>query len=84
VQQPSLTAREVQEAVEQRISKGLYALAQRLPLVRSIAAELGTSPSTVSRAVPEMIRNGWLEVQERQFVRVRSQLPHKSARHAER
>jgi DNA-binding transcriptional regulator YhcF (GntR family) len=79
----SLTAREVQEAIEERISKGLYALGQRLPPLRSIAAELGTSPSTVSRAVQEMIRNGWLEVQERQFVRVRSQLPHKSARHAE-
>lgn len=81
--QTSLTAREVQEAVEERISKGLYALGQRLPPLRSIAAELGTSPSTVSRAVQEMIRNGWLEVQERQFVRVRSQLPHKSVRHAE-
>ena len=81
--QTSLTARDVQEAVEERISKGLYPLGQRLPPLRSIAAELGTSPSTVSRAVQEMIRDGWLEVQERQFVRVRSQLPHKSARHAE-
>lgn len=81
--QTSLTARDVQEAVEERISKGLYALGRRLPPLRSIAAELGTSPSTVSRAVQEMIRDGWLEVQERQFVRVRSQLPHKSARHAE-
>jgi len=79
----SLTAREAQEALEERISKGLYALGERLPPLRSIAVELGTSPSTVSRAVQEMIRNGWLEVQERQFVRVRSQLPHKSARHAE-
>jgi DNA-binding transcriptional regulator YhcF (GntR family) len=79
----SLTARDVQEAVEERISKGIYALGQRLPPLRSIAAELGTSPSTVSRAVQEMIRDGWLEVQERQFVRVRSQLPHKSARHAD-
>ena len=48
MQQPSLTARDVQEAVEQRISKGLYALAQRLPLVRSIAAELGFSVEAVS------------------------------------
>ena len=80
--QTSLTAREVQEAVEERISKGLYALGQRLPPLRSIAAELGTSPSTVSRAVQEMIRDGWLEVQECQFVRVRAQLPHKSVRHA--
>jgi GntR family transcriptional regulator len=81
--QPSLTARDVQEAVEERISKGLYALGQRLPPVRSIAAELGTSPSTVSRAIQDMIRNGWLEVQERQFVRVGNQLPQKSVRQAE-
>lgn len=81
--QTLLTAREVQEALEERIGKGLYALGQRLPPLRSIAAELGTSPSTVSRAVQEMIRNGWLEVQERQFVRVRNQLPYKPVRHAE-
>jgi DNA-binding transcriptional regulator YhcF (GntR family) len=74
---------EVQEALEERIAKGLYLLGQRLPPLRSIAAELGTSPSTVSRAVQEMIRRGWLEVQERQFVRVRSQLPHESGRQAE-
>jgi DNA-binding transcriptional regulator YhcF (GntR family) len=80
--QTSLTAREVQEAVEERISKGLYALGDRLPPLRSMAAELGTSPSTVSRAVQEMIRNGWLDVQERQFVRVRTQLPRKSVRQA--
>ena len=81
--QTSLTAREVQEAIEERISKGLYAQGHRLPPLRSMAAELGTSPSTVSRAVQEMIRNGWLEVQERQFVRVRSHLPHKPVRNAE-
>jgi len=40
----SLTARDVQEAVEERISKGLYALGHRLPPLRSIAAELGNQP----------------------------------------
>jgi DNA-binding transcriptional regulator YhcF (GntR family) len=79
----ALTARDVQEAVEERISKGVYSLGQRLPPLRSIAVELGTSPSTVSRAFQEMIRNGLLEVQERQFVRVGTQLPEKSVRHAE-
>ncbi|HXC32982.1 MAG TPA: GntR family transcriptional regulator [Verrucomicrobiae bacterium] len=79
----SLTVHEVQEALEERIAKGLYVLGQRLPPLRSIAAELGTSPSTVSRAVQEMIRRGWLEVQERQFVRVRSQLPDEPARQAD-
>jgi DNA-binding transcriptional regulator YhcF (GntR family) len=79
----SLTVHEVQQALEERIAKGLYVLGQRLPPLRSVASELGTSPSTVSRAVREMIRRGWLEAQERQFVRVRSQLPHESARQAE-
>jgi DNA-binding transcriptional regulator YhcF (GntR family) len=78
-----LTARDVQEALEERISKGLYALGQRLPPVRSIAAEFGTSPSTVSRALQEMMRDGWLEVQERQFVRVRKQLAPKEMRAAD-
>jgi DNA-binding FadR family transcriptional regulator len=36
--QTSLTAREVQEAIEERISKGLYALGHRLPPLRSMAA----------------------------------------------
>jgi len=79
----NLSAREVQEAIEERITKGLYARGERLPPVRSIAAELGTSPSTVSRALTEMVRSGWLEVQERRFVRVRSELPPKSVRIAD-
>ena len=79
----SLTAREVQEALEERISKGIYARGERLPPVRSIAAEFGSSPSTVSRALQEMMRNGWLEVQERQFVRVRKELPPKAIRTAD-
>jgi DNA-binding transcriptional regulator YhcF (GntR family) len=79
----NLSAREVQEAIEERISKGLFARGERLPPVRSIAVELGTSPSTVSRALIEMVRGGWLEVQERRFVRVRSELPPKSVRTAD-
>lgn len=79
----NLTAREVQQAIEERISKGLFARGTRLPPVRSIAAEFGTSPSTVSRALMEMVRGGWLEVQERRFVRVRSELPPKSVRVAD-
>jgi GntR family transcriptional regulator len=79
----NLSAREVQEAIEERISKGLFARGERLPPVRSIAAEFGTSPSTVSRALMEMVRSGWLEVKERRFVRVCSELPPKSMRAAE-
>ena len=79
----NLSSREVQEAIEERISKGLFARGQRLPPVRSIAAEFGTSPSTVSRALMEMVRLGWLEVQERRFVRVRNELPAKPARTAD-
>lgn len=79
----NLSAREIQEALEERISKGLFALGERLPPVRSIAAELGTSPSTVSRALMEMVRGGWLEVHERRFVRVRNELPPRSRRTAD-
>jgi DNA-binding transcriptional regulator YhcF (GntR family) len=78
-----LTAREVQEALEERISKGVYTRGERLPPVRSIASEFGSSPSTVSRALQEMVRNGWLEVQERQFVRVRNELPPRAIRSAD-
>ena len=73
----------MQEAIEERIVKGLYARGDRLPPLRSIAVEFGTSPSTVSRAVQEMIRSGWLEVQERQFVRVRERSPERPVRQAE-
>jgi DNA-binding transcriptional regulator YhcF (GntR family) len=76
----ALTARDVQEALEERISTGFYGRGERLPPVRSIAAEFGTSPSTVSRALQEMVRSGWLEVHERQFVRVRRKLARNSMR----
>ena len=54
-----------------------------MPPVRSIAAEFGTSPSTVSRALQEMMRSGWLEVHERQFVRVRRKLAANTTRRAD-
>jgi len=80
---PPLSARDVEEALEERISTGKYALGERLPTVRDIAAEFGTSPSTVSRALQEMMRSGWLEVHERRFVRVRDQLPSNAVRSAD-
>ncbi len=80
---PPLSARDVEEALEERISTGKYPLGQRLPPVRDIAAEFGTSPSTVSRALQEMMRSGWLEVYERRFVRVRDQLPSNVVRSAD-
>lgn len=79
----ALTARDVQEALEERISTGFYQRGERLPPVRSIAAEFGSSPSTVSRALQEMVRSGWLEVHERQFVRVRRKPARSSMRRAE-
>ncbi len=79
----ALTAREVQEALEERISTSVYQRGERLPPVRSIAAEFGTSPSTVSRALQDMVRSGWLEVHERQFVRVRRKLAPNTMRRAD-
>lgn len=78
-----LTARDVEEALEERISTRHYRSGDRLPPVRDIAAEFGTSPSTVSRALQQMMRSGLLEVFERRFVRVKGQLPAYTARSAD-
>jgi len=75
----NLSAREVQEAIEERISKGLFRTWRTscLPVRCSIAVDSATSPSTVSRALIEMVRGGWLEVQERRFVACAANLPPK-------
>jgi Bacterial regulatory proteins, gntR family len=46
-----------------------------LPSVRALAAELGTSPSTVGRAVQELARQGWVTATSRRGAVVRRDLP---------
>ena len=53
-----LAARDVEEALKERLLRGAYPRGGALPSVRALAAELGTSPSTVGRAVQELARQG--------------------------
>jgi DNA-binding GntR family transcriptional regulator len=43
-----LSARDVEEALKERLLRGAYPRGGALPSVRALAAELGTSPSTVA------------------------------------
>ena len=70
-----LSAYDVQDALEERISRGIYKSGEKLPPVRSLALELGTSQSTVSRAFQFMDRSGWIQIKDRQGVYVHSKLP---------
>ena len=73
--QITLTAQAVEEALEERILKGVYPPGSTLPSVRVLAAELGTSPSTVSRALQGIERRGWVNVADRRGVSVAAMIP---------
>ena len=60
-----LSARDVEEALKERLLRGAYPRGGALPSVRALAAELGTSPSTVGRAVQELARQGWVTATSR-------------------
>ena len=70
-----LSARDVEEALKERLLRGAYARGGALPSVRALAAELGTSPSTVGRAVQELARQGWVTATSRRGAVVRRDLP---------
>jgi DNA-binding transcriptional regulator YhcF (GntR family) len=70
-----LSARDVEEALKQRLLRGAYPRGGALPSVRALAAELGTSPSTVGRAVQELARQGWVTATSRRGAVVRRDLP---------
>jgi DNA-binding transcriptional regulator YhcF (GntR family) len=70
-----LSARDVQEALKDRVVRGAYPRGGPLPSVRALAAELGTSPSTVGRAVQELARQGWVTATSRRGAVVRPELP---------
>jgi DNA-binding GntR family transcriptional regulator len=60
-----LSARDVEEALKEQLLRGAYPPGSPLPSVRALAAELGTSPSTVGRAVQELARQGWVTATSR-------------------
>jgi DNA-binding transcriptional regulator YhcF (GntR family) len=70
-----LSARDVEEALKERLLRGVYPRGGALPSVRALAAELGTSPSTVGRAVQELARQGWVTATSRRGAVVRRDLP---------
>jgi DNA-binding transcriptional regulator YhcF (GntR family) len=70
-----LSARDVEEALKERLLGGAYPPGSPLPSVRALAAELGTSPSTVGRAVQELARQGWVTATSRRGAVVRRDLP---------
>jgi DNA-binding transcriptional regulator YhcF (GntR family) len=70
-----LSARDVEEALKERLLRGAYPRGSALPSVRALAAELGTSPSTVGRAVQELARQGWVTATSRRGAVVRRDLP---------
>jgi DNA-binding transcriptional regulator YhcF (GntR family) len=70
-----LSARDVEEALKERLLRGAYPRGSALPSVRALAAELGTSPSTVGRAVQELARQGWVTATSRRGAVVRGDLP---------
>lgn len=72
---PSLSAKDIKEAIEERILRGAYPRGAPLPSVRVLGAELGASPSTVSRALQELEREGWVQVASRRGAVVARRLP---------
>jgi DNA-binding transcriptional regulator YhcF (GntR family) len=70
-----LSTRDVEEALKDRLRRGTYPRGSVLPSVRALAAELGSSPSTVSRAMQELARQGWVTATSRRRAMVRRDLP---------
>jgi DNA-binding MarR family transcriptional regulator len=71
----ALSAQDIQQALRERILRAVYPRGSTLPSVRTLAAELGASPSTVGRAVQELDRQGWIAVANRRRAVVRKRLP---------
>ncbi len=61
-----LTASDIRDALADRIIQGSYPKGRPLPSVRELAAEFGVSPSTVSRALQLLARQGHVKLRPRQ------------------
>jgi GntR family transcriptional regulator len=70
-----VTARDVELFLGERILRGVYPLGSALPSMREIAAELGISASTVSRALRSLQAQGLLLVVNRRGATVAFSLP---------
>lgn len=54
----ALSITDVHQALEDRIAAGAYPVGSRLPACRALAADLGTNPSTVDRALQRLAFSG--------------------------
>lgn len=59
------SAVDVRDALADRIARGIYPRGSPLPPVRELAAEFGVSPSTVSRALQLLARQGQVDLRPR-------------------
>src|SRR5919198_873956 len=69
------TAREIATALETRIWDSRLSAGERLPTIRSLAAELGVSPMTVATAYRELRRRGLVTAAGRRGTRVSERPP---------
>ncbi|MCD0452066.1 GntR family transcriptional regulator [Actinocorallia sp. API 0066] len=61
-----LTLNDVHRILRDRIAAGVYPVGARLPSCRAVAAELGTNPSTVDRALHRLAGDGLVRTSPRQ------------------
>jgi len=69
------TAREIASGIERRIREGRLPAGDRLPTIRSLAAEVGVSPMTVATAYRELRRRGLVTAAGRRGTRVSERPP---------
>src|SRR5438445_3352945 len=69
------TVREIASGIERRIREGGLGAGDRLPTIRSLAAEVGVSPMTVATAYRELRRRGLVTAAGRRGTRVSERPP---------
>jgi DNA-binding transcriptional regulator YhcF (GntR family) len=72
---PSSPAEQLVAQIAASIDGGELAPGERLPTIRSLAADLGLAPGTVAKAYAELERAGWLHGQGRRGTVVAERRP---------
>jgi len=72
---PSSPAEQLVAQIAASIDCGELAPGERLPTIRSLAADLGLAPGTVAKAYAELERAGWLHGQGRRGTVVAERRP---------